>query len=296
MAIDLTDESVKAEVIGTLKKEGLIIRTADEDSSFVDSKTSEATKNLEAQYKQPLFDAVKLATGYEGSNETPDNLIKNAFGLMKTGHESALEKVNTDFLALKEKVDKNEPAVQLVQDQFEQYKVDAKTKEDGYLTQIKTLNDSSSLAVKNSEISAAFAKHSSKLSDEKHTKELAKMKADNFGNAFTREVIDNKVIWKDSNGTIQQSQQDGTALTADQIMDTLLSDLYDTKRVQTGAGSGKGGDGEGQELHLPDNVKDQMQLAEYIEKEMGIDPKSDKMAETFAKFKKEYPKLPIRLR
>lgn len=293
MAVDLTDENVKAEVIDALKKdEGLIIRTQEEDNSYLASKVDEAKQSVTNQYRIPLINTLKEVSGYEGSEEDPSELVKNGFAAFKTSVENEASDYKTKFENLQKKIDTEEPAAKIVQQQFDQYKADKDQEVLNLSNQLKEKENATKIAVLKSEMAGAYSVHSSKLPDSKHTQELAQMRRDNLERSIEPFEADGKKGYKDGNGNLYQSKQDGHLLSLSEIMDDLLSDLYDSSRKQSGAGSGKG-DGAEEGIQLPEDVKSRVGLTKYLVNEKKLDPNTPEFTKVFMEYTKEFPSLPI---
>lgn len=262
--IDLTDEKVKGEVFEALKKEKYVVRTADEDNSYLTSKIELTKKEIESKYT-PILSKIKEVTGYEGEDEG-EKLVLNAFDTFSKKKDTALTEWQKKASDLEKALAEKEPAVNVIKQQFDQFKATSESEKQTLLQQLNDVKKQSERSMITNEVSMAQNKHMPKIADNKHTIELANARVNAFMQTSTFETVDGKRVVKDPSGKIYQSNQDGSLLSVEQILDGLLSDLYDQKRVQTGAGSGK--DSENPEGNtLPEGVTTQMQLLEYYKKQ-----------------------------
>lgn len=289
MPIDLTDEKVKGEVLEALKKENYVVRTADEDQSFLTSKIDLTKKEIESKYS-PVFSKIKELTGYEGDENEPDKLVVNAFDTFKNNVSSKVSEWEKKYSDLEKTVAEKEPAFNTLKQQFDQFKQSTEQEKQNLLKQVEDAKRQGERSLIDNEIGLAQLKFMPKVTDNQHTIELANARIDAFKRMSTFEMVDGKRVVKDAEGKIYQSNQDGSLLTVEQIVDNMLSDLYDEKRKQTGAGSGKDGE-DPENVDLPEGVKSQMKLVEYYQKQGKLS--EDEIAKKVVEMTKKY-KLPIR--
>lgn len=288
MGIDLTDEKVRGEVLEALKKDNLVIRTKDEDESFVNSKLDLKAKEIESRYT-PLFSKVKELTGYDGDADG-EKLIEEAINNVKKTSSKSVSEWQKKYSELEKTVAEKEPAFNTIKQQFDQFKEFATNEKQTLLKQLEDARLESQQSTIKNEVGLATIKHLPKIGDNKHTVELANARVDAFLRTSKFETVDGKRVVKDANGKIYQSAQDGSILSVDEIVDGLLSELYDQKRVQVGAGSGKSGE-EGGVEGLPEGINNQMDLLAYYQKQGKLN--DDEIAKKVTELAKKY-KLPIR--
>lgn len=119
---------------------------------------------------------------------------------------------------------------------------------------------------------------------------LAKFSQEN--KAFNLEGM---IIFKGNDGVTRTSKKDGKPESLEEVFAPYVADIIATKREQGGAGSSGGqAGGQGQaakwkDTTLPETVKTQVQLTEFLMKELKLDPSKKDYSEAFEALKGNLP-------
>lgn len=305
-AADKVGEGTTTETLASiqrfLEKQGLTIRTAEQEKTFLDSQKQEAINQVISERNRQMEDTILETTGInKNQGEKFHEYHKRAI-IEKTKEASDLKTKIADLerqglsgstLAqqYKQEVETIRQQLQTVNTEW-QKKFEDKTKE--VFTSKASGEMEKTLAILKGKIDPTIKPE---LIDDIIQARLAKFKGD-----YNAADLDGLIVYKDKEGKTKLSKKDGKPETFEEIFSTYLGELIDTKRQQQGAGSGSQGQGAAgqgnqggqagakwKDYQRPDTIKSKMQLTDYLRDELKLDASTKDWSEAFDSLGKDLP-------
>lgn len=289
----LEDENVRNTVVSSLSEKGFIVKAKDDYN-----------KSLEDYVRtlSPEDEKVSHIIGpvVRREREPLENLVKELTGLEKTSIDGKTEKALdyakralSEFTnSLNEKAKKGITNDQLIKD-FDDYKVSVSSKLKASEKKIEELN--ATLLQKDVifDIKNSIAKREGKFSNDEKIKGLIP----EIVNSVQRQAMELKSEYRElggqkilaiigENGSILMNDKTGNPLTVDDWIEAKLAPVMEVGKNQPGAGTGADQQDKGS-FPIPDTIKTQVQLDDYLKNELKLDYKDKDVLEKRAKIIKD---------
>jgi hypothetical protein len=294
-----TDDKTKKSIISWLEKEGLTVRTSEQDETFIKSKVQSEVDKAYSGFATDFEKVIKETTGVEKNpSEKATDYATRAVGDKLKG----VTELQTKIKEYEEKgVEGNKVAENLKQ-QLEQVqgelksaneakvKLEADHKKQIFEGRLKGEIDGVIANIK-----PTFKKDLTPgLVDDILTAKLAK-----FNSEVKAEQVENTIVYKDGEGNIILNTKDGTPKSLNSIMTGYFGEYIDEGRKQGGAGSGgkdgAGGAGGGSEAlsklknPIPETVKSKDALMNHLRDVEKMDTTTKEFSEAFNEAGKDLP-------
>lgn len=295
-----TDEATKKSISDWLEKSGYSVRTAEQEKTFREMMANQdINKALNESYTK--FEATILETTgiTKGASEKFHDYHKRAMG-------EKLQSVKDLEAKVKQYEDKGVDSSEMLK----QAKIDLEAAR----TQISTLNKEweTKLQEKDTEVFKTRI-------DSEIEKEVAKIRAtidptirpelvddiiqsrlDRFRKENEAANSEGMIVFKDPTTKVTKfGKKDGKPEALGELLPKYFEGVIDPKRIQGGGGSGeppKPGDpnppkppAKWKEIALPETIKSQVQLTEYLSKEAKLDASTKEYSEAFEGLKGDLP-------
>lgn len=193
---------------------------------------------------------------------------------------------------LREQAKKGVTNEQLLKE-YDEFKVSASTKEKAWAKKIEELNATLLQKDVTFDIGKSIAKREGKFSNDEKLKpiipsivESVQRKASELKTSY-RELDGKKIlVLLEENGSVRMNPKTGNFLTMDDFIEEQLAPVMDVGKVVTGAGTGADGNKVGN-VPIPETVKNQQQLQEYMEKTLKLDMLDPKVVAQFNEIVKQ---------
>lgn len=290
-----TEDTVKS-MNSFLEKQGYVVRSKDQDSSFLQTHTQQEINKVIGE-RNAQFEATILET--TGIGKTQGEKFHEYH---KRALSEKLKEVNELQTKLKGLEEKGVSGSELAQ----QYKRDLEAAR----SQITSLNTEWEKKLQDKEGEVFSTKVNTDIE-----KIIAEVKAvidptikpdlveDIISARISKFYAENKAanldgitVWKDSNGVTQTNKKDGKPQNTKERLLPYFENIMNKQRQQGGSGSGDSGQGgEGQtqpkwkETTLPPEIKSRVQLGEYLIKSLKLDASTKDYTDAFESLKGNLP-------
>lgn len=288
-AIEINDE-----ILSAVQEAGYVVRNTEQDEQYKKTVMDEAIRNRDREFYTKLTDTVKEKSGIDPlESEKAFDYVQRTFETFSETHSSLQKKLESyengqvekdeTLKTFKSKNQQLADQLKQVNEQFEQFKTG--------IEQEKRTNKINGLIM-------------NEMNGIKHTLKSVEGLDDiveNRLNKFKQEIkikeLDGAIVLTDQDDNPLINKVDGSNVTIGQALKGKFEDLVDTSRPVGGMGAnGAGRSGEeGGVLTIPETIRDQSELLEYMERELKLDPSSEEFTEKFMATRAKY-KLPIRKR
>jgi hypothetical protein len=288
---DFTKEEIVKHLEGLDDK--FTVRTPTQDAEYSEKIVNEAVGSKLKEIATKVETAVTDATGFEKQHgERYDELLTRALkGSTEKTNEltTALEKIKTEGL-------KGNKAAEEVQKQLDAFK-EAKEKEVAELqSRVEGFQGSIFKGKVDNLVNEAMSRLRPSLRDDLDS-EILENAVSNVVNNWKSEVkpVDHEgtIIFHDADGKPIIDNHDGNHLSAYAMLQKKLTPFIDKNRVVTGNNSkppaGSGGADGAKKMTLPSDVKNQIQLLEFLKKDTKLQPSSKEFTEIFQANKEGLP-------
>lgn len=267
--------------IAAIKALGYNVRSEAEEKSFLTAHVEDSIKKNTREIYDMIDGKIKESAGVEkNANEKTTDYFARAF----KDTTSKLQSLEKDNKKLQEDAGKGNEAVSQVQKQFDAFK-DLHKKTVGELeSKVEEFKSNQFKSRVNTEVQSAISKFrmNMKKIDDNVLEHTIKSLVSEF-NSEVQPIDQNGVIvFNDKDGKPLISQQDGSMLTTEKILESKFAFLFDKERKQDGTGAGANGEDTGTntsapqagenkyKLQIPETVKSRSGLMTFLEKEQKI--------------------------
>lgn len=276
---DGTDEATKKMAIEGLEKEGVTVRTAEQDKSYLTANSKKVIDEAFRERNQQLEDTVKKLTGIDKAH---------AGEKYYEYFERAITLKNTELTALQDKLVKFEADGNSAMVDDYKKQVEALQKQ---ITTSKTEFDKKLAEKDGAVFQARFQAGLDKaVGDIKKNfrgdlaedviPDIIKARTMEFQSKYKPKEVDGITILYDEKGEPAMNTKDGKPYSIEDKLTEIFAPYIDTKKVQSGAGSGKPGTGAKpgaaaetpawKEQKLPDTVKSKTELTKWLQSDMKL--------------------------
>ena len=298
------DDTARDAAIADLKEGGYIVRTQDEESSFLDSHTQQKINNLTSRHATEIESTVRELTGIEqNTDEKYFDYMKRGIGVVKTNGETALNDLQSKYDTLDNEFKKKSPEYDTIKQQFDTFKTTKNKEVTDLQTQLEELQNETSFAGIKNNIMEGYNSVLGSLKNDPLVLEVARSRLNGFiASQKDAKHVNGVYIFQKEDGSPRIATTDGHHLSSKEIMADMMKDLVDESRAKGGAGSGQGdGGGEGNAgvTDFPEGVENKVQLYEHIKNELKLNEDSKEFHEKMNEYLKLYQetnKKPLKVR
>lgn len=297
-----TTKEIQESIIKWLNSQGITTRTAEEDESFVKSKSD---KQFDEGYSKAMTEIdgsiQKLSKVEKKPNQkTTDYLadvIDNDAQTKIADLEAKIKKMEDEGVSGDEKAKEYKEQLEKLQGEY-------KTLKEETANQLKEKDGEIFMSSVRNSVNKEMADIRATL-DSSIKPELLEDIVQNRLNKFWAENkphdLEGTTVFKDANGETRQSKQDGKPMNAKEVLSPYFKDLVDETKRQGGAGSGGAGGaggqgGEEKKFERPESVKSRVGLHNHIVKDLGFKDSSKEFAEAFNAMNKDADGNPLPLK
>jgi hypothetical protein len=305
-----TDEATRKMIIDALEKEGITVRTADQDKTFLAANQQRAIDEAFQKRNQQLEDTIKEMTGVEKASAS-----EKYYDYFKRAIETKTKDLAALQLKVKEYEEKGASGNVLAEEykkQVQTLQAQLKTAKDEFDDQIKKKGEEIFKAKFQSELGSTVEKLKANLRGDiapEFLNDIIRAKTYEFESQYVAKDVEGITIFHDKTGNPVMDKKDGKPKTMEQIISEIFGTYIDPKKQQGGAGSGKpgaaGAGGTGgaggepkpwKESTRPDTVKSKVDLAKWIATDLKISSDTKDFDEAFTHFSKDASgkELPIK--
>jgi hypothetical protein len=277
--------SLKNDFLSGIKAEGLVVRTKEEDETFI----SNYEKNI-----IPAKVEAEIGQKIKAVHDQYDNDLFELTGERKNGNEKTYDFMKRKIAELKEKVGKG--GDQVDKDQLKQLQEKLKAFE-GYVApdEVNKLKEQYFRESINLKLGLSLDKKAiavpAHITDEKQKQEFASTQREAikmmFLNRFTaKQNAEGKTVYYEGE-TLLTNANDASPMTEEQIIAKHFSGYF-VPETKPKAGAGSGGNGGGSDVNVEEaELKTKEEVTKYLEKKLGA--KGVKVGS--AEFSKEYQRI-----
>jgi hypothetical protein len=299
-APDKVGEGTPPEVLSSiskyLEKTGYVVRTTDQEKEYLASKTQEGIDKVlgerNSQMEATIFETTGIQkTAGEKFHEYHKRAVAEKLGEVATlkAKIKEFEEKGTSGSALAQQYKAElEAAQKTIKDLNADWEKKFSEKDSEVFKTKVSSEIEKEIAIIKSMIDPSIPKN---LHDDIIAARLNKFNGENVPAS-----LEGLLIFKDSKGVTYTSKKDGKPEKLSERLTPYFEDVLDKKRTQGGSGSGEGGAGGGgtppskwKEIVLPETVKTQTQLTDYLMKTAKIDPNTKDYSEAFENLKGDLP-------
>lgn len=305
-----TDAAVRQSITEWLEKEGLTVRTADQDKTFLAANQQKAIDEAFQKRNQQLEDTVKEITGVDKASPTEKyyDYFKRAMESKKvelatlqsrvTEYETKGASGNAVAEEYKKQVLQLQTRLKEAQDEYD--KNLSSTKQEIFKTKFQSHLDTT--------VGKLKEKFRGDIAPE-FIADIVRAKTYEFESQFTPKEVEGVIVFHDKSGQPVMNKKDGKPKNSEDILTELFGSYIDPKKAQGGAGSGgsggaggAGGNGGGaaapkwKEAKVPETVKTKVQLTQWLNNDLKLTSDSKEFGEAFTTLSKtpEGKELPLR--
>jgi hypothetical protein len=295
-----TDEATRKLINDAFEKEGLTMRSAEQDKSYLAANSKKAIDEAFQQRNQQLEDTIKEVTGIDKANagEKYYDYFNRAMKLkldelkVAQGKVTEYEEKGVSGNAMAEEYKKQ---VTVLQGQIKEIK-DTHTKEmseaGGKVFAVRF--DSQVNEVVN-KLRASFRGDIA----EDLIADIVSARLSKFNSEFTGKEIEGITILHDKTGTPQMSKKDAKPVSIEEKLTEIFTPYLDEKKIQGGAGSGKPAGGGAapagggappaawKDAKRPDTVKSKPALTKWLMTDLKIAQGTKDFDQAYAQFSKD---------
>ena len=282
-----------------LESEGFIIRDKEQEAKFIENKQAEWIADKTKEWHERLRGDVLEASGLSSeSNEKSYEYLKRAFG----EKDKKIKEIDKELAEIKEKGFGEHEQNKHLEEQLAKVKADWKADRDQYEGKIGDLNGKIFTDRKNARVNEALDRLRPLFRadlDPEILQDSIESKRAKFEAEVKAVDLNGSIVWQTKEGKPITDSKTGDELSLFDILKSRYDTLIDKKRVQNGLGlnpeditGGKPGGGEGADKYkqdLPDTVKDQNDLMDYLKGELKLAPGSEEFTKTWDANKGELP-------
>lgn len=292
-----TDAATREIILKAFEKEGLTVRTAEQDQTYLAANSQKAIDDAFKVRNQQLEDTIKEMTGVEKANagEKYYDYFKRAI------------KVKSDELA----------TLQTKVKEYEEKGTSGNVLAEEYKKQVTELQNK--LKIAKEEFDQQLEKKNEEMFNSRfqlqvdaHTQKIATMFRGDIGQDLVGDItaariaefkskykakdVEGNLVFYGADGKPVLDKVDGRPRSLESLLTEVFTPYIDAEKQKGGAGSGKpnGGGNGGQgaqapkwkEAKLPDNIKSKVKLVEWLEKEMKLPADSKEFTEATTHFSK----------
>lgn len=294
-----TDEATRKMITDAFEKEGLTMRSSEQDKSYLAANSKKAIDEAFQQRNQQLEDTIKEVTGIEKANA----------GEKYYDYFNRAMKLKLDELkAVQGKVKEYEEKGVSGNAMAEEYKKQV-TVLQGQIKEIKDTHTKEMSEAGNKVFAVRFDSQVNEVVNKLRTNfrgdiaedliaDIVAARLGKFNAEFKGKEVEGITILHDSSGNPLMSKKDAKPLSIEEKLTEVFAPYLDDKKAQAGAGSGKPAGGSGKpaggaapaawkEAKRPETIKSKPALTKWLINDLKITQGTKDFDEAYAQFSKD---------